>query len=123
MSTERSQRYEAWNELSDADALWGPFVALRPSPEQQFSRLRLLVIVTLFGGFYGTCGAFVLAWVHHLTHWSVPPRGTLPLGLIATSFLCGELTFLRAWNDRARRMLRREAWLVSQGKTESAPER
>lgn len=123
MSTERSRRYEAWNELADADALWGPLMALRPSAEQEFTRLRLLVVVTVFGGFYGTCGAFVLAWLHHLTHWPVPPLGVVPLGLIATAFICGELTFLRAWNDRARRIVRREAWLVSRGKTTSARER
>ena len=123
MSSERSQRYEAWNELCDADALWGPLVALRPAPEQQFTRLRLLAVVSVFGAFYGTCGAFVLAWVHHLTRFPVPPPGALPLGLVATAFACGELTFLRAWNERARRIVRREAWLVSQGKVEGAPER
>jgi len=123
MSSERSWRYEAWNEVCDADALWGPLVALRPAPEQAFTRLRLLGIVSLFGVFYGTCGAFILAWVHRLTGWPVPPPAIWPLGLTATAFVCGEITFLRAWNERARRLVRREAWLVSQGKAESATER
>jgi hypothetical protein len=122
MSRERSQRYEVWNELCDADELWGPLIDLRPAPDQEFTHLRLLIVVSLFGGFYGLCGAFFLALLHHLVHWAVPPHAALPLGLTATAFVCGELTFLRAWNERARLRVRREAWLERQGKTAGASE-
>jgi hypothetical protein len=120
MSTERSQRYEAWNELCDADALWGPLVFLRPATDQTFTRLRLLVVVSLFGSVYGLFVAFVLDFIHHATQWPVPPRPVLPLALIATAFACGELTFLRAWNERARLIHRREAWLERQSRRESS---
>ncbi|HWP10027.1 MAG TPA: hypothetical protein VNN72_29995 [Polyangiaceae bacterium] len=116
MSSERNRRYEAWNEVCDADALWGPLLFLRPAQDQKFTRLRLLVVVTSFGSFYGLSGAFVLRFLHHLTNFRVPHGAVLPLALSATAYLCGELTFLRAWNERARLMLRRESWLERQNR-------
>jgi len=117
MSSERRQRYDAWNEVCDADALWGPLVFLRPAQDQRFTRLRLLVVVGLFGSFYGLAGALMLELVHRLTHLAVPPHAVLPLSLSVTAYLCGELTFLPAWNERARLMLRRESWLERQNRT------
>jgi hypothetical protein len=122
MSSERSRRYEAWNEVCDADALWGPLLFLRPAQDRKFTRLRLLVVVSLFGSFYGSCGACMLGLLHKLMHVAVPPAAVLPLALSATAYLCGELTFLRAWNERARLMLRRESWLERQnGSSDGSP--
>jgi hypothetical protein len=119
MSSERIRRYEVWNQLADADALWGPFAFLRPSQKQEFSHARLLVVTILFGGFYGMCGNVVLVWFHHLTHYPVFPLPALPLALVATTFLCGELTFRPAWNMRARRSVRRSTWLAANGRDSS----
>lgn len=114
-SNERNRRFEVWNQVCDADALWGPLLFLRPAQDQRFTRLRLLVVVGSFGSFYGLCGAFMLAFIHHITRFPVPPPAVLPLALTATAYLCGEFTFLRAWNERARLIHRREAWLERQG--------
>jgi hypothetical protein len=116
MSSEKIRRYEVWNELSDADPLWGPFAFLRPAQNREFSRLRLLAVTTLFGGFYGMCANVVLVWIHHLTHFRVFPVAALPVALVVTSFLCGELTFRPAWNMRARRTTRRSTWLANNGR-------
>jgi hypothetical protein len=122
MSSERSRRYEAWNEVCDADALWGPLLFLRPAQDQTFTRLRLLAVVSSFGSLYGLGGALMLHFVHRLAHLAVPPPAVLPLALSATAYLCGELTFLRAWNERARLMVRRDAWLERQNRTsDSSP--
>jgi hypothetical protein len=116
MSSEKNRRYEVWNQLSDADALWGPFAFLRPAQNRELSHARLLAITTLFGFFYGMCANVVLVWVHHLTHYRVFPLPALPLGLVATSFLCGELTFRPAWNARARQTVRRSTWMAAKGR-------
>jgi hypothetical protein len=116
MSSEKIRRYEVWNQLCDADALWGPLAFLRPAPKQKFTHLRLLAITVLFGSFYGMCGNLMLMWVHHLTHYRVFPLPDLPLALVVTSFLCGELTFLPAWNSRARQSARLSTWMAAKGR-------
>ena len=121
MSSERTRRHEVWNELADADALWGPLTFLRPAHDQEFSHARLLFINIVFGSFYGMCGNILLIWVHHLTHYRVFPLPVLPLALVATSFLCGELTFLPAWNSRARRTVRRSTWLAAKARVAPSP--
>lgn len=117
MSNERSRRYDAWNEICDADSLWGPLLFLRPAQERVLTHPRLLLICGLFGTFYGLCGSFILAWFHHLGHVAVLPAYQLPLFLSATSFLCGELTFARAWNERARRLARQTSWAEANRRT------
>lgn len=98
------------NELCDADSLWGPLVFLRPAREELFGHTRLLLVCGLFGFFYGMCANAVLAVTHHFGGRAVPPVYAVPLFLSLTSFACGELTFLRAWNRRARQLERRRQW-------------
>jgi hypothetical protein len=121
MSSERNRRYEVWNQLCDANPLWGPFAFLRPAREQEFTQARLLAVTTVFGVFYGMCGNVVLAWIHHLTHFRVFPLLALPLALVGASFLCGELTFRPAWNSRARRDARRSTWMAANGREPADP--
>jgi hypothetical protein len=116
MSSEKSRRYEVWNRICDADALWGPFAFLRPAPERRFTHARLLAVTFLFSSFYGMCANVILVWLHHLTHYRVFPLLDLPLALLATSFLCGELTFLPAWNSRARQSARLSTWMAAKGR-------
>jgi hypothetical protein len=115
MSTEKRRRYEAWNELCDADALWGPLLFLRPSQDAQFTSLRLLAVVVPFSAFYGMLTDLGLHYLQRLFGGTLPQLFLVPLGLMVTAFVCGELTFLRAWNERARLMSRRESWLERQG--------
>jgi hypothetical protein len=89
---------------------------MRPAPTRRFSHARLLAVTVLFGSFYGMCGNVVLVWVHHLTHFRVMPLPVLPLALILTSFLCGELTFVPAWNSRARQSARLSSWMAAKGR-------
>jgi H+/Cl- antiporter ClcA len=113
VSSETSRRYEVYNQLSDSDELWGPLLFLRPAPDQKFSRRRLALVTSLFGVFYGMVGNVILAWLHHLTGWRGLPLPLLPLALTGVSFICAELTFLRAWNSRAGHAARRQDWLSS----------
>jgi hypothetical protein len=115
MSTEKRRRYEAWNELCDADALWGPLLFLRPSQDEKFTHLRLLTVVVPFSACYGMCAALMLHFVQRLFGGALPPFFALPLGMMVTAFVCGEVTFLPAWNERARLMSRRDSWLERQG--------
>ena len=101
---------QVMNELCDADSLWGPLVFLRPAREQRFGHSRLLLVCSLFGVFYGMCANAVLAITHHFGGRAVPPIYAVPLFLSLTSFACGEITFLRAWNRRARQLERRREW-------------
>jgi hypothetical protein len=103
------------NELCDADSLWGPLVFLRPAREKRFGHVRLLMVCGMFGVFYGLCANAVLAVTHHFGGRAVPPVYAVPLFLTLTSFLCGELTFLRAWNRRAHQLARRRQWEEAKG--------
>jgi hypothetical protein len=103
------------NELCDADSLWGPLVFLRPAREKRFGHVRLLTVCGMFGVFYGLCANAVLAVTHHFGGRAVPPVYAVPLFLTLTSFLCGELTFLRAWNRRAHQLARRRQWEEAKG--------
>ncbi|MFZ5892381.1 MAG: hypothetical protein ACOY0T_15080 [Myxococcota bacterium] len=98
------------NELCDADSLWGPLVFLRPAREKLFTTGRLLLVCSLFGIFYGMCANAVLVLTHRMGGRAVPPVYAVPLFLTLTSFICGELTFLRAWNRRAKLLARKREW-------------
>jgi len=102
MSDRSRHNHDAWNELCDADALWGPLVFLRPEQTQVFTSARLLLVTSLFGIFYGMVGNLGLAVLRRF-HLCDPVNVlSLPLFLTACAYVCGELTFLRAWNARVR---------------------
>lgn len=102
MSDRSRHNHDAWNELCDADALWGPLVFLRPGQLQIFTSTRLLLVTSLFGIFYGMVGNVCLALFRRV-HLCGPVNGlVLPLSLTVVAFICGELTFRRAWNSRVR---------------------
>jgi hypothetical protein len=113
MSNEQRHRHEMWNELSDADALWGPLLFLRPGQHEPFTRARLFLVCSSFGMFYGLCGSAILAWIFHLCRFGPVPIFRLPLLLSATSLLCGEFSFVRAWNGRARQIARQISWAAA----------
>src|SRR3954447_21452763 len=116
MSSEKSRRYEVWNRICDADALWGPLAFLRPAAERRFTHASLLAVTFLFSSFYGMFVNVVLAWLHQVTHYRVFPLPALPLALFVTSFLCGKLTFLPAWNSRARQSARLWNWMAAKAR-------
>ena len=102
MSDQSSRNHDAWNELCDADALWGPLVFLRPQPHKNFGLPRLLLVTSLFGIFYGMVGNVALAIFRRVGLCDPVAVYWLPLILTVTSFICGAITFLPAWNTRAR---------------------
>jgi hypothetical protein len=76
----------------------------------------LLAVTFLFSAFYGMCANVVVVWLHHLTGSRALPLPELPLALLVTSFLCGELTFLPAWNSRARQSARLSTWMAAKAR-------
>jgi len=102
MSDRSRHNHDAWNELCDADALWGPLVFLRPEQHQRFTSARLLLVTSLFGIFYGIVGNVALAVFRRLHLGGQLDVLWLPLFFTLTAFVCGRLTFVRAWNARAR---------------------
>jgi hypothetical protein len=88
---------------------------LRPAREKRFGHARLFLVCGLFGVFYGLCANAVLAVTHHFGGRALPPVYAVPLFLTLTSFVCGELTFLRAWNRRAHQLARRRQWQEAKG--------
>jgi len=106
-------------ELCDADSLWGPLVFLRPERDQRLTTARLLLICALYGIFYGMCANLVLALAHRLGGRPVLPIYCAPTFLTLTSFLCGKLSFARAWNRRAHQFTRRRAWAEANGRAPS----
>lgn len=109
MSAHISAKDEVLNQLTDADPLWGPLVFLRPARESPFGSVRLFVVCSLFGIFYGMCANTLLALAHSAGSRTLIPVYAAPLFLSVTSFLCGQL-FVAAWNRRACQLTRRLAW-------------
>jgi hypothetical protein len=106
MSNERERSDALLHEICDSDALWGPLVLLRPAPDKPIGHARLLLMCSLFGLFYGMCANAVFAIAHHFGGRHPPAVYAAPLLLALGSFLCGELTLVRAWNRRAQRHAR-----------------
>lgn len=109
MPAQTTSTDEVLNQLTDADALWGPLLFLRPARERQFGSVRLFTVCGLFGVFYGMCGNALLALAHLTGGRAGVPVFAAPLFLSVTSFLCGQL-FTGAWNRRAHQLNRRMAW-------------
>jgi hypothetical protein len=97
------------NQLTDVDSLWGPLVFLRPPRERAFGNLRLVVVCSLYGVFYGMVASMVFALAHKVSGRPLIPVYAAPLFLSLGSFLCGQL-FAGAWNRRAYQLSRRLAW-------------
>jgi hypothetical protein len=123
MSKRRFLDHELLNQLTDASALWGPLLFLRPKQHQVLSSGRLMTVCALYSGFYGMCGNVLISLVRYGDSRPLLPVYVLPLLLTAFTFLCGQLTVAQAWNVRARRMARRIDWTVAAGRSRAEPSR
>jgi hypothetical protein len=110
MSSESVHSDSVLHVICDSDALWGPLALLRPAREKPLGRVRLLLMSSLFGLFYGMCANAVFALTHHFGGRAAPPVYAVPVFLMLAAFLCGELAVVRAWNRRARLLARRLEW-------------
>jgi hypothetical protein len=102
---------ELFNELSDLDMGWWPFLFLRPARDARMTSDRCLLLAALYGVFLGLFLNILMrfARVEDQVHPMV-----LPLALTAVMFVLHRLTFAYFWNRRADRLshakARMDAW-------------
>ena len=106
-SSEADKRY---NELSDSDDLWGPFVGFRPAKNQPFSGVRAFALIAAFTSVYGMLLNFAIAIGAHGRH--LPSAYVMPTTLTLITFAAFQLTLGPAWNRRAFLLARRELYLA-----------
>jgi hypothetical protein len=99
-----------YNELSDNDDLWGPFVGFRPAKNQAFSRLRAFSLIAAFGSVYGMLLNFAIALASR--HGHLPRVYIVPTTLTLIAFAAFQLTLGPAWNRRACLLARRDQYLA-----------
>jgi len=107
---------ERLNEVSDRDAVWGPFVWLRPEKNRCFSTLRVLAIGALLGLSYGMLMNIGIISICRIARQPLPSLATVPLLLAGIFFAGFQLTLGPAWNRRARLIVRRADYLESIGR-------
>jgi hypothetical protein len=106
---------ELFNELSDMDLGWWPFLFLRPRQADRIASDRCLALAALNGIPLGLLLDLLMRysppdeWVH---------PAVLPLGITLVLFLVHRFTFALFWNRRAERLrrahARRAAWISRQ---------
>jgi hypothetical protein len=104
------------NQLSDRDELWGPLLFLRPERSRLMSVPRVLTLSALVGGFFGMFGSVLLAFLLTPGDPSRPPVLMMPALMTAMYFALAELSFVPAWNRRARLIMRRQDWAELTGR-------
>jgi len=107
---------ERLNEVSDCDAVWGPFVWLRPEKDRVFSVTRVLAIGALLGLSYGMLLNIGIVSICRAAGQRAPSLATVPLLLAGIFFFGFQLTLGPAWNRRARLIVRRADYLASIGR-------
>jgi hypothetical protein len=107
---EHSDTDKRYNELSDSDGLWGPFVSFRPEKNQPFTRLRAFSLIAAFCSVYGMLLNFAIVVGSHGHHF--PKVYVIPTTLTLITFAAFELTLGPAWNRRAFFMARRDDYLA-----------
>jgi hypothetical protein len=105
--TEIDRRY---NELSDSDGIWGPFVCFRPKKNQPFTHLRAFALIAAFCSVYGMLLNFAIALGSHGHH--LPKAYVIPTTLTLITLAAFELTLGPAWNRRAFLRARRDRYLA-----------
>ncbi len=107
---ERSETDRRYNELSDSDGVWGPFVCFRPDKSRPFTRLRAFALIAAFCSVYGMLLNFAIAIGSHQQH--LPKVYAIPITLTLILFAAFELTLGPAWNRRAFLISRRDRYLA-----------
>jgi len=107
---EDSETDRRYNELSDSDGLWGPFVCFRPARSQPFTRSRALSLIAGFCSVYGMLLNFAIALGSHGQR--LPKVYVVPMTLTLITFAAFELTLGPAWNRRAFLLARRNHYLA-----------
>jgi len=95
---------ELFTRIVDADAHWGPLLFLRPRVEESLSTVRVLLLSGLLGSVFGLLGSIFLAVAARALHKPSVGVHVFPLALIALYFCASQLTFVPAWNRRAKRL-------------------
>jgi hypothetical protein len=95
------------NEMSDRDADWWPFLALRPDKDARMSTPRVALLAILYGSMLGAIFQLIAALARW--PWAVTQPLATPIVLSAVLFVVYRLTFAWAWNRRAERLKARRA--------------
>ena len=98
------------NQVSDQSEMWGPLLFLRPERQEPMSPLRVLVISSLLGVFYGMLGNVILGLLARSGNGGKPSVVLMPLLLTAVYFISAQLSIVAAWNRRARLLSRQQSW-------------
>jgi hypothetical protein len=110
MWNESHQTDRIFTELADSDAMWGPFLFLRPKPTEYLSVGRIVTTAALVGVPQGLVANLGLKIASRAMGNSVASLYTLPLMLTLLLALLLYLLIGRAWNRRVARLERAMAW-------------
>lgn len=99
-----------FTDLADSDAMWGPFLFLRPKPTEYLSVGRIVttsVLIAVPQGLVANLGLKIAS--RAMGHGAIPIY-TVPLLLTVMLALLLYLSIGRAWNRRVARLERSKAW-------------
>jgi hypothetical protein len=97
-----------FNNWSDQDLSWWPFLFLRPRETDKIASWRIALIATLHGALLGVIGDVLLTAAEQPL--PLNSGATLPLLIGVALFLFVRFTVAYAWNRRAARLSRTRAF-------------
>ncbi len=103
-----SQLDDLFTRFVDHDQHWGPLLFLRPRTSEAISVARALALSALVGVAFGLLGSICLAVAARLADRPALAVHIFPLMLTAIYFCLCQLTFVPAWNRRAKRLAKRD---------------
>lgn len=93
---------ELFTRIVDSDEQWGPLLFIRPPKDTRFGMDRVLALAVLVGGGFGVPGSVLLALIARAAHRPPLPLFVFPVLLTIVYFSICQLSFVPAWNRRAR---------------------
>jgi len=93
---------ELFTRIVDSDEQWGPLLFIRPQKGTRFGIDRVLALAVLVGGGFGVPGSVLIALIARVEHRPPLPLFVFPLLLTIVYFSICQLSFVPAWNRRAR---------------------
>jgi len=93
-----------YTQVVDSDHQWGPLLFLRPRVNERLGFARVLALAVLVGLSFGMLGSIFLAVAARVS--GKPPLAAyvFPMVLTFTYFCVCQMTFVPAWNRRAKRL-------------------
>lgn len=93
-----------FTQFVDSDQQWGPLLFLRPRVNERLGLPRVLALALLVGLSFGMLGSIFLAVAARV--FGKPPLAVhvFPMVLTFVYFCVCQMTFVPAWNRRAKRL-------------------